>query len=328
MASEWIKMRAELLTHPRFIKLAHELIHNDDEVGLLVYACGARILQPLQDSNDRNETVTERALRCVTVSALHDVTLARLMTVWCAVNAHGKVRDNDATLEPMTVLELDRIAGVAGFGLAMEASGWVREERHNVLVFPNFLEFNEPACLRAKPKTNAERQAEFRARKKSCSDVGNGCVTKVTKSNAREEKRREEKKEEIHTLAPLDSSDEEFEDVPLDGYPTPATPKPASEYSGDFENFWSAYPRVRRNGKGHAWKAWKAALKVCDPITIIEAAREYGESPVGSGEFSKQPATWLNGRCWEDDRQSWSGKTAPKCRVPSAESLANWNPYN
>lgn len=187
MAWDWIKMRAELWTHPRFLSLCSELIYDPDYPGLLIYACGQDALG-IGGLPPSDESVTERALQCVTESALRDVTMCSLLRVWSAVNSHCKVIDNDALMQPMTVSDVDGIAGFAGFGAAMLTVGWVRESGDNSLLFPNFLEFNEPACLRKVPKTNAERQREYRDRNTPKS----GGVTDVTKSNGRGEESREE----------------------------------------------------------------------------------------------------------------------------------------
>jgi hypothetical protein len=184
MAGDWIKMRSELFTHPKFLSLCSKLIYDEDEVGLLIYTCGDAL--GLDVFPPSKQSITDRALRCVTEKALRDVTLAALLRVWCVTNAHCKVIENDAIMSPLDLDDLDLIAGFRGFGLALKFVGWVIEIDDNSLVFPNFLEFNEPACLRVNPKTNAERQREFRARRTS--------VTDVTKSNGREEKRREEKR--------------------------------------------------------------------------------------------------------------------------------------
>jgi hypothetical protein len=99
----------------------------------------------------------------------------------------------------MIVHDLDDIAGFSGFGQAMLESGWMIERGDNSLVFPNFLEFNEPACLRKRPKSTAERQRAWRAR----TAEQNNSVTKVTKRNDREEKRRvDNKKENIKRKKP------------------------------------------------------------------------------------------------------------------------------
>lgn len=80
--------------------------------------------------------------------------------------------------------------------------------------------------------------------------------------------------------------------------------KPAP-YSTEFEEFWRAYPPYRRTSKGTAWAAWQKAIRLVDARTLIATATAYAASPRGSGEYSKMPATWLNGRCWEDDPASW-----------------------
>lgn len=82
------------------------------------------------------------------------------------------------------------------------------------------------------------------------------------------------------------------------------------ESEGLFEVFWEAYPSVRKGSKAKAREAWAKATRKALPEAIIAAAREYAASPVGQGEYSKMPSTWLNGECWCDDRRSWhrSGK--------------------
>jgi hypothetical protein len=188
MAGDWIKMRGELATHPRLSAIYNQLVYGDDS-GFLIYVCGMDALD-IGVVPARDDTVTERALRCVTERALRDVALSSLLRVWCAVNAHCKVDDTDAIMSPMTLSDLDDIAGFSGFGDAMQTAGWVLQQDDNSLRFHNFLEFNEPACLRHEPLTGAERAKLWRERKKAALAAKNGGVTKVTKRNGREEKRR------------------------------------------------------------------------------------------------------------------------------------------
>jgi hypothetical protein len=187
MAGDWIKMRGELFTHPKFIALSNCLIFSDKaSQPFLTYVCGEDALD-IGVLPPSNETVTERALRIVTEQALRDVTMTALLRVWCAVNTHCKVVDMDAICSPMTLYDLDIIAGFYGFAEALEDVGWVECDSDNsTLIFRNFLEYNEPACLRQRPLSNAERQLRYREKQKQSSNT----VTKVTKRNAREEKRR------------------------------------------------------------------------------------------------------------------------------------------
>lgn len=64
-----------------------------------------------------------------------------------------------------------------------------------------------------------------------------------------------------------------------------------------FESFWQRYPR--RDSKGHARKAWAAAIRKAAPDEIIAGLERYrfSETP----RFQPLPATWLNGERWLSD---------------------------
>jgi len=64
-----------------------------------------------------------------------------------------------------------------------------------------------------------------------------------------------------------------------------------------FDEFWSVYPA--KKAKGAARKAWITATKKATPEAIIAAAARYRDDPYRG--FTKHPATWLNGECWEDE---------------------------
>jgi hypothetical protein len=67
-----------------------------------------------------------------------------------------------------------------------------------------------------------------------------------------------------------------------------------------FEEFYLAYPR--KEARGAAERAWRAALKLADAGTLIAAARAYGAKRSGEDKkFTKLAATWLTGKCWEDE---------------------------
>lgn len=83
---------------------------------------------------------------------------------------------------------------------------------------------------------------------------------------------------------------------------TPAArPVVKSELGDSFERFWAIYPR--RVAKEAARKAWaKATERGVDPETLVMAARRYaGERAGQDPRYTKHPATWLNGGCWEDE---------------------------
>jgi len=74
-----------------------------------------------------------------------------------------------------------------------------------------------------------------------------------------------------------------------------------------FAEFWKQYPR--QSDKGHARKAFNAALKKASfpDIMIGLAQYRFSEDP----KFIPLPATWLNGERWAD-------------RQPTIPRKANW----
>ena len=92
----------------------------------------------------------------------------------------------------------------------------------------------------------------------------------------------------------------------------PAQQRPANEAHG-FEDFWKAYPR--KEAKGRALKAWKAAQLDEATRTAIAAAvakqrtstrwREEG------GKYIPHPATWINDKRWLDEAQAPAERPFP-----------------
>lgn len=74
--------------------------------------------------------------------------------------------------------------------------------------------------------------------------------------------------------------------------------KPVDD-SGAFDDFWAAYPR--KEGKGHARRAWAAAIRKGPPEVIVAAAARYRDDPNREDAFTAHPTTWLNGERWTDD---------------------------
>jgi hypothetical protein len=70
-----------------------------------------------------------------------------------------------------------------------------------------------------------------------------------------------------------------------------------------FAEFWSAYPK--KQGKAAAEKAWGKLAPDADLQTRILTAVDVAKRSDGwrkdGGQFIPQPATWLNGRRWEDE---------------------------
>ena len=83
---------------------------------------------------------------------------------------------------------------------------------------------------------------------------------------------------------------------------TPKPPHGGGDGDG-FERFWKAYPR--RLGKQDASKAWKK-LQPDEALTktILEAIDRHKATDgwrKAEGQYIPYPATWLNGKRWEDE---------------------------
>lgn len=70
-----------------------------------------------------------------------------------------------------------------------------------------------------------------------------------------------------------------------------------------FDRFWAAYPK--KKGKEDARKAWKKLapdLETCRRMAAaLESQKKSHDWVKESGRFVPYPATWLNGRRWEDE---------------------------
>lgn len=66
-----------------------------------------------------------------------------------------------------------------------------------------------------------------------------------------------------------------------------------------FDDFWNAYDK--KVAKPAAEKAWKK-IKPDDDllVTILQSARRYVKSTPNK-QYRKDPATWLNNQCWNDE---------------------------
>jgi len=67
----------------------------------------------------------------------------------------------------------------------------------------------------------------------------------------------------------------------------------------DFEDFWKAYPK--KDAKKDALTAWAKVKVPLDVIlSAIERRRKSEDWTKAGGQFVPLPATWLNGKRWED----------------------------
>ncbi len=83
-------------------------------------------------------------------------------------------------------------------------------------------------------------------------------------------------------------------------------PRDERATDGQFGTFWESYPK--REGKASAQKAWRKVLAAeVGPILVAVdwQARQPNWQKDG-GQYIPLPATWLNGRRWDDERPTAS----------------------
>lgn len=65
-----------------------------------------------------------------------------------------------------------------------------------------------------------------------------------------------------------------------------------------FEEFWNAYPK--KVDKAKAFRAFKSALGRASFEDILAGVIAYRNDPKRNPDYTKYPATWLNGDAWEN----------------------------
>ena len=86
---------------------------------------------------------------------------------------------------------------------------------------------------------------------------------------------------------------------------TPHTPRggKSADTSELFNEFWTAYPR--KVGRQNALKAWEKLKPDKETFSVImsglEKQKKCGDWHRGGEQFIPHPATWINGKRWEDE---------------------------
>jgi hypothetical protein len=165
MAGDWIKMRAALTTCPKVAAMARA-------IGMA----------------EEFRVLSRQSMRLLMVGGLH--------AVWAAVNEHT----SDGVMVNSYPEDLDDIAGIEGFGKAMQAAGWLEvDEAAATLTFPNFGQWNTPA----KDTTAAERMRKHREKERVTRNAVT--VTAPLRVAVTPDKTRQDKREDI-PAAPVATS--------------------------------------------------------------------------------------------------------------------------
>jgi hypothetical protein len=184
MAGDWIKMRAALTTCPKVAAMARA-------IGMA----------------EEFRSLSRQSMRLLVVGGLH--------AVWAAVNEHT----SDGVMSNSYPEDLDDIAGIEGFGKAMQAAGWLEaDEADASLTFPNFGQWNTPA----KDTTAAERMRKHREKERVTRN--SVTVTAPLRVTVTPDKTRQDKREYI-PAAPVPTSEP--------AKPSRSPAKPSVSWSAD-----------------------------------------------------------------------------------------------
>lgn len=97
-----------------------------------------------------------------------------------------------------------------------------------------------------------------------------------------------------------------------------------------FEKFWQAYPR--KKAKDAALKAWKKLKPDENLLNVMLAAIERQKKSdqwlKDNGQFIPYPATWLNGKRWEDPEEQQIQIVPEKYEFDPADPYATWRGNN
>lgn len=108
---------------------------------------------------------------------------------------------------------------------------------------------------------------------------------------------------------------------------TPGLPVKFPKYAAEFAEFWAVYPR--KKAKGAAERAWAKAVKLVDPAELMARLRAQIPVMMLKPQFIPHPATWLNGKRWEDEISSHDLMPDPRSGVVgSLAYLANMDKFN
>lgn len=81
------------------------------------------------------------------------------------------------------------------------------------------------------------------------------------------------------------------------------TPIPTPEPKPTFDEFYEHYPKKKnRAAAERSWARLKPSYELLEKmLVVLESQKESKDWKKDNGQFIPYPATWLNGRRWEDD---------------------------
>jgi hypothetical protein len=196
---------------------------------------------------------------------LSDKAFRQLVEAWCYCSRNL----NDGYL---TSAQFSRFFSPKSRGELLQV-GFVRAEE-NMYVMHDYLEHQQ----------SAQQVADLRERRKAAGSKGG-------KAKANGLASAKQMPEQMPSK-PLPDTDTD-----LDTDPTEAKAS-VSHRADEFMDWYLEYPR--KASRAVAEKAYAKARKKATANELLEGVKRYAADPNREQEFTKLPATWLNGGCWDD----------------------------
>ena len=220
--------------------------------------------------------------------------IGRLHAFWAWADKHAV----DGRVDGASSLHVDDVVRFDGFANALAQVSWLLIG-DDFLEVPNHDRHNSQSA-KERAQKNA-RQARWRHGK---ADDVDGCPS--TDPSTREEKRRGEKNKSNTPSTPTgEDGNGAQKKVNQDGYGSVQARqiKRENDLPEGFEAFWERYPR--KIARANALKAWTKLKLNAELIAKIMQSVAYhcvcADWVKDDGQFIPHPATWLNGKRWEDE---------------------------
>lgn len=237
---------------------------------------------------DKPEVCQLADLACIDMDAV----VGKLLRVWGWFDQHTEEGNAPSVSKRL----LDRLVGVTDFCEHMKTVGWMFEEE-GVISLPRFERHN------GKTAKNRLLTAKRVANHKAANGKGNGKGNAASVSSAlpREDVEKSKSKEQEHPLPPAGGAGTQQAQQPTPA-DEPVKPSKPDAMEG-FAEFWMRYPK--KKSKHDAEKAW-AKLKAtpelrAEMLTALGVQVLSQDWTKDGGQYIPLPATWLNGRRWEDE---------------------------
>lgn len=221
-------------------------------------------------------------------------------------NGHAFVRFESGHLSAF----VNATCGLTGMFEAMVDEGWIVLVDSGAIL-PNWGRHNGKSAKRRCLDQDRKRLERESVRILSASEADKRPLLNVT---------REEKRRVLFDSSGVPSeSNTSSEAEPAPSKAKSRKPAKPSAHADAFEQFWLAYPPIRRVMKSKAYAEFVLSVKRLSPLHggdqqaaawLVAKCQEFAASPLGGSQFVPQAPRWLAHARYDDDPSSWTIQTS------------------